>query len=234
MSKSERTGKVSSRIKTKKKAWYPIISSKIFAQREIGESYLEAPEKAIGRIVHSNLKDLTGNIKEQNVYVKFRITNVERNVLHATALGYELTVSSVKRMVRKNADRLDIYCRFSTKDNHDVVLKGLILTKNKTYRSVRAMLRRDFSSFMKKEAAVSTFDVFLSNIASNRLQTTIKKMLTKIVPLKEVAVRVVETRGILPAMKGEGSPVESSTIQAENREEGAATLTDTPKTENVE
>ncbi len=213
MSKSEKTGKVS-RIRTKKKVWYPILSPKIFSYREIGESFLAAPEQAVGRIVQANLKDLTGNIKDQNAYMKFKITHVEKNVLHTTALGYELTASFIKRLVRKNADRMDQYCRCHTKDNQDVVLKGLLLTRNKTYRSVRALLRREFIAFFQEEAEKSPYDLFLSNVASSKLQSNLRKKLNKILPLKELVVRVVETKGIfsgkteeVSAEKSEDEPI---------------------------
>ena len=60
-----------SKIKVKKKIWYKVIAPKIFAQKEIGESYLSDPAKAVGRKLSVNLKELTGNIKSQNVYIGF-------------------------------------------------------------------------------------------------------------------------------------------------------------------
>ena len=98
-----------SRIKVKKKNWYRILSSRIFGEKEIGETYLSSPESALGRTMKINLKDLTGNIKDQKIYISFTIDKVEGSILRTSATGYELTPTSVKRMVRKSTDRLDDY-----------------------------------------------------------------------------------------------------------------------------
>ena len=61
------------KIKIKKKIWYKVLASKQFGLKEIGESYLTTPEIALGRKLKVNLKELTGNVKDQNVHLKFKI-----------------------------------------------------------------------------------------------------------------------------------------------------------------
>ena len=46
-----------SRIKTKKKKWFPIFAPKFMGQKEIGETYLDQPEPAVGRTLKVNLKE---------------------------------------------------------------------------------------------------------------------------------------------------------------------------------
>ena len=99
MSKQE--VKKESRIKVTKKSWFKIMAPKLFGEGELGESYLSNPESALGRTLRSNLKELTGNVKDQNAYLLFQIDKVAGTTLHTIPVGYEITASSVKRMVKK-------------------------------------------------------------------------------------------------------------------------------------
>lgn len=189
MSKSEKT-KVS-RIKTKKKVWYKIIAPAVFGKKELGETYLASPDQAINRPLKINLKDLTGNVKDQNAYVSFRIIKWQGTTLETTATGYELTSSFVKRAVRKNCNKCDDYFKLATKDGKKVVMKTLMLTLNKVPRSTRSSLKKQLGKYLQEEAAKSTFDTLVVNLASYKVQSPIKKRLAKIYPLREFAVRMM-------------------------------------------
>src|SRR3989338_9835963 len=99
-------GKKVSKIKVKKKLWFKIIAPSIFGNKEVGESYLTSSESALGRKMKLNLKDITGNIKDQNVYISFQVHKANNNMLQTLVVGYELIPSAVKRMVRKMTSRI--------------------------------------------------------------------------------------------------------------------------------
>ncbi len=192
-----------SRVKEKKKLWYRIISPKIFGRKEIGESYLASPETAIGRKLQLNLRDLTGNVRDQNVYVGFLINQVQGNQLYTSTVGYKLATAYVKRAVRKNTNRLDDTFRLKTSDGSRVVLKSLLITINKTHRSVQAALRKQLGESLKEELEKTDFETFISNLVNNRVQLGIKKRLRKIYPLKEIAIRQLALLGGKAEEKGE-------------------------------
>jgi small subunit ribosomal protein S3Ae len=178
-----------SRIKTKKKVWYKILAPKLFGNKEIGESYLVSPDVAVGRTLKINLRELTGSMRDQNVYIKFQIAQVEGSVLKTVALGYQLTPAHVKRVVRKNTARLDDYFTLKTKTGDNVTLKSLLITLHKTQRSTKTQLRKQLGILLEEEMGNVDFDTFISNIVNGKIQTGIKKKLSKIFPVKEVAIR---------------------------------------------
>src|SRR3989344_1951309 len=193
-----------SRIKVKKKNWYRILSSRIFGEKEIGETYLSSPESALGRTMKINLKDLTGNIKDQKIYISFTIDKVEGSILRTSATGYELTPTSVKRMVRKSTDRLDDYFVFRSKDGKEVVAKTLVITMFPTQRSVQKEIRKQFKDIIKDEISKNTYDAFINNLVTRKVQNAARKILQKIYPLKEVALRVVALKS--SSAEGESAP----------------------------
>lgn len=158
---------------------------------ELGETYLASPEEAMGRSLKIHLKDLTGNVKDQNAYVKFTIDEIEGTTLKASVSGYELTATSVKRMVRKNTNRLDDYLVFKTKDGKNLILKTLLITQSKAQRSVQKQLRHKMKVFLADEVKNNTFETLIGNLVTRKIQITLKKLLYKVYPVNEAAVRVL-------------------------------------------
>lgn len=179
------------RVNTAKKVWYRVVGPKLFGQMEIGETYLAAPEGAIGKNLRVNLKDITGNVKDQNAYVKFTIDQLEGTTLKASTSGFELTATYIKRMVRKNTNRIDDYLVFKTKDGKNVVLKTLIITQSKAQNSVQKQLRQKMKAFLHDEVKNNNFEIVVGNLVSRKTQMGLKKLLYKIYPINEAAVRVL-------------------------------------------
>ena len=187
----EEQKKVVSRIKTKKKFWFKIAAPKAFGHRELGETYLTAPEAAVGRQVSITLKELTGNVKDQNAYVHFVITGAQGGKLTTSLLGYSLTPSYVRRAVKKNVDRLDDYMVLSTKEGKKIVLKSLMITVHKTKRSIRSMLRKQLQEGLQEEAGQMDFESLVSSVVFQKLQQSLRKKLSKVYPVRELAIRTL-------------------------------------------
>ncbi len=190
--KDEKVEKKVSRIKAKKKLWYKIIAPKIFANKEVGESYLAGPDGAIGRIVKINLRELTNNVKDQNSYIVLQVAKASGSNLNTVLIGYEINTIGVKRAVRKNAKRLDDYFLLKTKTGRNVIIKTLMVTINKTQRSKGIMLRSKLKEILQEELAKSDFNTFVLNLVTQKIQSGARKRLNKIYPLRELAVRVLK------------------------------------------
>ena len=203
---AEEKAKVS-RIKVKKKIWYKILAPKLFGQKEIGESYLASPESAVGRTLKINLKDLTGNVKDQNGYVVFEITKLNGNMLQTTIRGFELTAAFVKRSVRKNTNRLDDYFEFVSKDGKKIAVKSLMITLHKVNRSICSELRRQLRDGLNEDISKNEFEVFLGNLVSNRVQGGLRKRLAKVYPLRDLVLRSL-------MLGGEGVPVQLPVVES--------------------
>ncbi|MBT5342503.1 hypothetical protein HOL59_02885 [Candidatus Woesearchaeota archaeon] len=209
-----------SKIKIKKKVWYKVIAPKIFGNKEVGESYLQSPDVAVGRKLKVNLKDLTGNIKDQNVQIGLQITNVEGNLLKTSLVSYQLTSQYVKRCIRKNCVRLDDYFLLKTKGGKTIVIKSLMVTINKAQRSVRSKLRKELGELLDAEVKKYDLATFVSLLVNRRIQMEFKRKLKKILPLKEISVRVLKlqekglvTEEVIVDDKSEAAKVEGKVAE---------------------
>ncbi len=218
-----------SRIKAKKKTWFKIISPKVFGQTEIGESYLASAQSALGRKLEVNLKELTGNVRDQNVHINLQINQLDANLLKTSVIGYKLSTAFVKRLVRKNSDPIEGYFLLKTKGGKTVVIKTLMITLSKSQHSVKTQLNKELGKILEEEVGNSSFDNFVSSLVQYQIQSMLKKRLRKIFPLKEVAVRVLKLQE--SGLVNEEVVVENQ-AQAENG--AAAENTDESKNEDTE
>ena len=216
-----------SKIKVKKKTWFKVVAPKIFGNKEIGESYLVDAEKAVGRKMKVNLRDLTGNFKDQNVYIGLQINKANGSILNTSVTGYQLTTAHVKRAIRKNTNRLDDFFTLKTKGGKNVILKSLVVTFGKTQRSTRSQIRKALGEYFSEEISKVSLDDFISNLVNHKLQIAAKRKLNKIYPLKEVSVRVLKLneKGLVQ----EEIIVEDETVTKEVTEVTEAEKTDVVK-----
>lgn len=178
-----------SRIKAKKKLWFKVIAPKVFGHQEVGESYLSKADTAIGRTMNVNLRELTGNVRDQNIQIRLRINKINGSQLNTTLISYQLSPASVKRLVRKNTSRLDDHFKLTTKGGKKIILKSLIVTLNKAQRSTRTQLRKELEKVFKEEVSQNSFESLVDDLVHYKIQNNIKKKLRRIFPLKEMAVR---------------------------------------------
>lgn len=218
------------KIKVKKKIWFKVLAPSIFGMKEIDESYLSSAEDAIGRVMKVNMRNLTGSMRDQNVYITLKISGTKGSALQTKAVGYELVPIYVKRVVRKRSSRIDEVLKFKTKDQKELKLKALILTLNRNNRSVGASIRKSLQKMLNEEISKGNFESFLSNLVNLKVQHSLKKKLNKIYPVKDVLIRdmrltdlkdkdvvIDETEAEEPV--AEKAPVEKAPVEAEEKEE---------------
>ncbi len=173
----------------KKKKWFPILSPALLGEKQIGETYLEEIEFAIGRKVAANLMQVTGDIKSQNSSMKFEVTEAKENRLLTKVVEYSYLSSSIKRLIRRRMTRIDDSIVAKTKDEKLVRIKPLLLTRSKVTRSVekavRASLRDEVITFVNS----TPYEELFASIIKNRVQNDLKAKISKIYPVKALIIK---------------------------------------------
>lgn len=180
------------RVKTKKKRWFPVFAPKFLGQKEIGESYLVEADKAVGRQMKINLRDLTGSIKDQNIAVSLEIKEVTGNNLQTEVVGYAYMPFYIKKLARRKAGKVSDSFISKTKDNKYVRMKPLVMTVFPINRSMKTSIRKETQKLLKEELGKDNFDGLVTGLLRYRLQAEFKKKLSKICPVREVIMRVVK------------------------------------------
>lgn len=179
------------KLKIKKKRWFPIFAPAFLGQKEIGETYLVAAQAALGRILKMNLRDLTNSPKDQNIYLALKIKEFTNNSFSTEVISYYYIPSFVRKLVRKNASKIDDSFILKTKDEKTVRLKPLVVTVFPIKRSAKTVIHKELRKQLKEEVSKLTFDALINDLIRYRLQFDLKKRL-KTCPIREVVMRVAK------------------------------------------
>ena len=196
-----------------KKKWYNIISPKSMGEAPMGETIISELENAIGRNIVVNLMNITGNGKHQNVNITFEVVNIRENNLHTRIIKYNILPTSIKRLVRREKDRIDDSFKVKTKDGISVRIKPILLTRSNTNNSVRMMIRKQCRRFIFKKASETDFENFILDIMEYKFQRVMKDVLRKGYPLAIADIRSLEIA------KVKGTVEEKKIVIAEEPEE---------------
>jgi small subunit ribosomal protein S3Ae len=213
--------------KARKKKWFSIVADKLFENAPLGESLLYSADQLNGRVISANLMTLTNDIKAQNVNVKFKINEISGDQAIGSIVSYELMPSSIRRMVRKNVERIDASFVAKTKDEKLVRIKPLLVTKTKTSVNKARLLRRQSIEYIVSQINHSTYEDFARLVLGRGIQTHLRGYLKKSFPLKACEIRSfnLTTTGIPVRLIGdrivyeERARKEKSVIEKDKTEE---------------
>ena len=177
------------KVKIIRKKWLPMKASKFFDSEPLGECYVTDAQQLLGRTVTANLANLTGDIRQQSVTLKFIVNSLDGEVGVADVIGYEMAPPAVRRIVRRGSDRLDESFICEASDGQKVRIKPMIITKTVTNSAVHSALRNALAGIVVKLVKQHTFESLINEIITSKLQMAVKTELKKIYPLKAVEVR---------------------------------------------
>jgi len=182
-------------LKVVKKKWLPITATKFFNSEMLGECYLPSADLLIGRTVSANLANLTGDIRQQSVTLKFLVSTIEGETGIADVIGYSMASSAIRRLVRRGSDRLDESFICESSDGQKIQIKPMLITKTITNSAVHRALRKAMVSNVVKLVKKHTFNSLINEIITSKFQMAVKAELKKIYPLKGVEIKSLWLRG---------------------------------------
>jgi len=175
----------------KKKLWVPIVAPMVLQNKAIGDAYVVDPKSIIGKTVSVNLSSITSDKSHRDFMARFRIIEVGDNA-KTEIIGFELGNSIIGRTIRKGKDRVDDSFIVRTKDNVGVRIKPYLQTNNYVARSVQTSLMKAIREYSYDFAKSRSYNEFIRDILSHKLQKEVKIKLNKITALKFIEIRRLE------------------------------------------
>jgi small subunit ribosomal protein S3Ae len=180
------------KAKVIKKEWYPVLAPKIFGNMVLGETYVYEPEQMVGKRMTKNLMSLTNDIKRQNISINFKVANVQNGKALTDVIGYYMVQSSVRRLIRRNIEKIDMSFLCKTSDNKNLQIKPLLVTRSATTGSVATKIRRNAQDFLVKYISSISYDNLLNDMITHKMQNFLRKDMNKIYPLRVCEIRSME------------------------------------------
>ncbi len=206
------------KLKIIKKKWLPIKASKFFESEPLGECYITGSDMLMKRTITANLANLTGDIRQQSVTLKFIVNSLDGDAGVADVIGYEMAPAAIRRIVRRGSDRLDESFVCETSEGRKVRIKPMTITKTITNSAVHQALRKMMVSSVIKYVKNHTFESLINEIITSKLQMAVKTDMKKVYPVKSVEIKS------LGLVSGENEKAESQAAESAAPEAAEAAM----------
>jgi len=177
--------------KLKGKDWYQITAPKFFGDFVIGETIAFDPEQLMGRIVETSLTDITGDPDKYYLKFFFKIDSVSDKKALTKFVGHDCTKDYLARIVRKRKTRIDTNDIINLKDNK-IRVKSIAISNRRVSHPVEIKVRRIVREFIIKELEEMKTEEFIREIIDGKLQSRIRKDVSKVYPLRFFEFRKTE------------------------------------------
>ncbi len=178
--------------KAKKKKWFPIIAPETFQNKVIGEVLLEDASVLMNRTVKVNMMQLMGDMKKQSVNIMFKVNDVKDGKAYTQAVKFEISAFSMKRLAKREKDKLSDSFVVKTADGKLVRLKSVMITNAMTNGAVLASLIKTCRAVCKEIVNKIKFEQLLIDLVTYKFQKEIRESLHKVYPLRNFDIRVME------------------------------------------
>src|SRR5688572_30557974 len=100
----------------KSKQWYKVTAPASFSSTVLAETLGDEPEKLIGRTLETTLHELTGDMKQMHVKLRFQVSEVTDLNARTVFVGHDMTSDYTRRLVRRGNSRIPVVLDLQTKD----------------------------------------------------------------------------------------------------------------------
>lgn len=174
--------------KWKKKKWFTIVASKEFSNKVIGETPAEKVKILDGRVVKTNLGNLTNQRQKRHISVSFKITKVEGSTANTVLIGHEIGSSYLGRMIRRRSSKIETVQTVITKDKQSVKVKTIAITARKAKKKQKTAMRKIMITIIADSAKKKTCNQFVQELIFGIISSKIFNDIKKIVPIKRVEI----------------------------------------------
>ncbi|MGV8141099.1 MAG: hypothetical protein ACP5NW_01505 [Candidatus Woesearchaeota archaeon] len=178
--------------KQKKKKWFPIVAPDAFQGKIIGEILLDDSSQLMNRPIKVNMMQLMGDMKKQNVNILFKVTDVKEGKGYAQAVKYEVSPFSLKRLAKREKDKLSDSFVIKTSDGKLVRIKSVMVTNAMTNGAVLAALIKTCRAVCKELVNKIKFEQLILDLVQYKFQKEVKESLHKVYPLRNFDIKVLE------------------------------------------
>ncbi len=206
----------------KRKRWHRVLAPKMFNEQELGRTPALEAGMLEGRTIAASLMTLTRDMKQAGTTVTFEIDRVQGDTAFTRVKEIEITPSAIKRLVRRQRDRIEDSFIVTTTDNIGVRIKPFAITKNQANNSVGTAIRKAFRAELGRMVSRVTYETLVGDVISRRLQNGLRGILNKIFPLRNCEIRkltLLPNQKIPDVQTQAEAPLQNQEIPAEKPED---------------
>lgn len=190
----------------KAKQWYQVTAPAAFSSKVIGETLADDPEKLHQRRVETTMFELTGDMKQMHIKLRFKVNEVLDNNAKTQFDGYTMTSDYVRRLTRRGATKIPAVFDLRTKDGSRLRVKPFAVTDRRCQTTQGQAVRSLIHEKLREAAENSTQSAFLHALLVGDLTNDIYREARKIHPIRRIEVAKVEVLKV-PAVEMDETPI---------------------------
>ena len=177
--------------KLKGKDWYEITAPKFFGDFVIGETLALEPEQLIGRVIETSLTDITGDPNKYYFKFFFKIDQIKNGKAITKFMGHDCTKDFISRIVSRRKTRIDTNDKIKLVDG-EMNVKTIAISNRQVSQAIETKVRAIIRKTVIEELQKLKSEEFIREIIDGKLQSKIKKCVSKIYPLRFFEFRKTE------------------------------------------
>ena len=177
--------------KLKGKEWYQIVAPSFFGDFVIGETMALDPKMLKGRVIETSLTDITGDPNKYYLKFYFKIEDVSNKRAVTKFIGHDCTKDFLARIVRRRSTRIDINNIVNLKDNK-MRIKSIAISNRLVSKELDTKIRKCISEFIEENISKMKTEEFIREVIDGKLQMKVRKVTSKIYPLRQFEFRKTE------------------------------------------
>jgi small subunit ribosomal protein S3Ae len=180
----------------KHKEWYKVLAPEKYDSKELGEVVASDGKLLINRIIPVSLGDLTGKYSQSALYttLNFRVKEVLGKAVHTELIGHSLAPSYMRTFIRRRRTVLHSVVDVNTKDDKEVRLKLVSVTRDKISQTQRTNLRRAIEAEVLVAAGEFSYYELMDEIMYGRLATRVFNKAKEVTPMGRIEFRRSELK----------------------------------------
>jgi len=194
------------------KKWIKVLAPRAFGYAELGLIPANEPENTIGRTVEVSFYDITKDVSQLHIKLKFQIVKVEGTTAYTQLKQMELTRDYIRSLVRRGTSRIDAIIDVETKDGVKLRVMGMAVTVSRVKTSQKKAIRKIMFQIISEKAGQLDFDTFIQQAVLGNIASEIEANARKIYPIKKAEIRKIKV--LTPTFQIPLAKPESISVQA--------------------
>jgi small subunit ribosomal protein S3Ae len=181
--------------KWREKVWYSILTPAYLGEKEIATSPAIDPKSMVGRKIEMPVSDMTGNFKKTNLKMVFKVDECQGNRCFTSFVGSYVSDDSIRRMVRRRKERIDVIEKDYTHDGYLLAVKVVGVSDVKLISNKRADIRLALGKFLREKISTSNLQDLVSYLIGDEVLNEMSREIRQIYTMKKLEIRKTEVLG---------------------------------------
>lgn len=171
------------------KIQYTALAPPYFGLTEVGRIIANEGASIIGRTIETTLYNITNDISQVHIKLKFRVIKVDGVKAYTVFYGHELARDYVRHLIRRGTSLIRGIIPVETKDGWKLRVTCMAVTTHRCQTSQKKAIRRIMMSIIDQKSQQCNIDEFVQQMILGKIASEVTNEARKIYPLRRVEVQ---------------------------------------------